>query len=307
MDLLLPFLGEDLRRPIYSILEVLTDLYELSTDPSPNNLIKRTPYIAQGIATALNVPQHNVRGVFALASGDWEEAVDLCKPFCDLDPEVLHEMMRFLPTIKSTLKSGVDILGNIKDRVQEDYLKTRVRQITGNVSEKKGTPMDLFDLVDLDRNGAISLEEFRMCTIRLGFNLGEHRLMEVFSKCKKDVSDSSDQGHELSVEEFMQALDYLEHKVATISLTMLGRSLGWLMFKLVYLCVILLLCIVFIWLAMTAFISGGVFGAIVNSVMTIGTGLSLALKDHKDNASNEDQKKLSSVVEEIQDMVMNDQ
>eukprot|EP00418_Pyrodinium_bahamense_P016352 CAMPEP_0179119948 /NCGR_PEP_ID=MMETSP0796-20121207/56493_1 /TAXON_ID=73915 /ORGANISM="Pyrodinium bahamense, Strain pbaha01" /LENGTH=150 /DNA_ID=CAMNT_0020818475 /DNA_START=9 /DNA_END=461 /DNA_ORIENTATION=+ len=150
-----------------------------------------------------------------------------------------------------------------------------------------------------------------MCTIRLGFNLGEHRLLEVFSKCKKSVkSDKSNAKgleHELTVEEFNQALDYLQQKVATVSLSLLGRSWGWLMVRLAYLCLILVLWFLFLILAMSAFIPGGTFGAIVNSILTIVAGLGLAKKEREDNSSGEDQKKLSTVVEEIQDMVMNDQ
>uniref|UniRef100_A0A7S1WT07 EF-hand domain-containing protein n=1 Tax=Alexandrium catenella TaxID=2925 RepID=A0A7S1WT07_ALECA len=309
MDLLLPFLGPELRRPIYSVLEVLTDLYELSTDPAPNNFIKRAPFIAQGIATALCIPQHQVSGIFALAKGDWEKAVDLCKPFCDLDPQVLHEMMRFLPTIQKNCKSGVDLVKNIKEQVEEDYIKSRVKQISGNVVERKGTALDLFDLVDLDRNGTISLEEFRMCTLRLGFHLGEHRVLEVFSRCKKNVGsiNRTDKGQELNAEEFQEALDYLQKKVAHITLSMIGNSLGYLMCKLVYLCFTLFLCCVFIFLAMNAFLSGGVFSAVVNSGLTISMGLSMAWKDAKDKSGGDDQRKMGALVEEIQDMVMNDQ
>merc|ERR1712073_48066 len=95
--------------------------------------------------------------------------------------------------------------------------------------------------------------------------------------------------------------------VAMRSLKLLGRSWGWLMLRLIYLCVVLVLIFVFIFLAMTAFLSGGIFGAIVNSLMTITAGLGLARKEYQEKSNGEDQTIMSDVVEEIQDMVMNDQ
>jgi len=314
-ELLLPFVGPGLQNPIFAILEVVTHLGEVMSDPTMRSFLKHAPFIADGISKALGAPAEQVNGVIALAQGKWEGATDLCKPFCDLDPKLLDNMMRFLPVVKRTVTSGNELVENLKGNIeQKEHIEQRVKQISSNVENLKGTCTDLFDLIDLDRNGTISLQEFRLCTNRLGFHLSEHRILEVFSNCKKSIGKENVGGqngamvHELNAEEFKQALDYLQQQVATFSLSFLGRSWGWLMLKLIYFCIILLLVFLFIFLAMDAFITGGMFNTIVNSAMTVVAGLAMLMrKEGTDDSSGEEQKKSSNVVEDITDMVLNDQ
>jgi len=277
--------------------------------------LKHAPFVAEGISKALGAPVEQISGVLALAQGKWEGATELCKPFCDLDPKLLDDMMRFLPVVKSTLTSGNELVETLKGNTeQKEQIEQRVKQISGNVENQKGTSTDLFDLIDLDRNGTISLQEFRLATNRLGFHLSEHRIFEVFSNCKKSMDKEKPGGqngpmaHELNAEEFKQALDYLQNQVARFSLSFLGRSWGWLLLKVIYLGVCLCLIFSFIFLAMDAFISGGTFSTIVNSAMTVGAGIAMLLrKEGGDDSSGEEQKKSSNVVEDVTDMVLNDQ
>lgn len=105
--------------------------------------------------------------------------MDLCRPFCNLEPETLEQMSRLLPMVQKTVSSGDSIIGKLKSEGLDDvmkqpsHLQTRIKQISENVSQQQGTTSDLFDLIDLD---TISVEEFQMCTVRLGFQLSEHRM-----------------------------------------------------------------------------------------------------------------------------------
>merc|ERR1719446_683328 len=109
-----------------------------------------------------------------------------------------------------------------------------MKQIGDKLSSNSADAGDLFAVADQDGSGKISEEEFRMCTVRLNYQLTDSRVNEIFSKCKKDVKSS-----ELTEQEFKDALAYLKANVAKTSQSMLGKSWPMLMFLLVYLTVML--------------------------------------------------------------------
>lgn len=312
VDLLLPFMASKIRGPLQELVKVLAELTHLRADPTMECFLNRFPAIAESTAAALSVPKHTISGVVALARGDWAAAVDFCRPFCNLDPKVLEQMSMLLPTVQKTVASGKEAMEKpTKSDGFKDIMKgssvfaARMKHITGSVSQGKGSASDLFVLIDIDRNGSISEEEFRMCMVRLGYQLNEHRLVEVFSKCKRKLDGNT---AELTEQEFKEALEYLEIKIAGTTLSLLGRSWTRLMLVLVLLLFLLALIMAFIFLGMSAFVTGGTFSAIVNSCMTIGAGIGLLCKDTRDTKGEvEDQLTTEAVVEEVKDTVFSEQ
>jgi len=320
LRLLMPFLPDTLERPLKAMLQVFIELAVLQANPTLEAFTTQMPDIIDNIREALSVPGHNIRGIFALARGDWAEAADLCRPFCDLDAAVFDQMSRLLPMVQKTMASGKEIIENLQSEGFDDEVKrnsglqSRLKRISQNVAQGKGTTNDLFDMIDVDRNGGISREEFKICTVRLGLKLSDHRILEIFSKCKKKKAAadrgvlSADPLQELTQEEFKAALEYLQHKIAGSSMTLLGRSWGRLMVYLAFLTFVLVLIFVFLFLGMSAFTPGGTFQAVVNSVMTISAGISLFRTRMKEaSGDSNDQAKTSSMVEEVTDTVFNDQ
>eukprot|EP00747_Dinoflagellata_sp_TGD_P128376 gnl/TRDRNA2_/TRDRNA2_174524_c1_seq1.p1 gnl/TRDRNA2_/TRDRNA2_174524_c1~~gnl/TRDRNA2_/TRDRNA2_174524_c1_seq1.p1 ORF type:complete len:603 (+),score=96.81 gnl/TRDRNA2_/TRDRNA2_174524_c1_seq1:43-1809(+) len=327
LDLLLPFLPHDVRKPFFSILRTLSELSHLSHNPTANGFAKHGPVIVEQIAVALSVPQHTINGIFALAKGDWAGAADLCRPFCNIDPDTLEQMAKLLPTVRNTVTTGKDVTDRLfhredLDNMAKDNGNTAavVNKVANNVRSGKASTSDMFELIDLDHNGQVSVEEFRMLTKRLGFELNEHRILEIFSKCKKKlpvaangrsstvISASGDDEMGLNDQEFKKAFQYLEQKIAENSMGLLGRSWGRLMQILCAMIFILILLFVFITLGISAFVTGGAFGSVINSIMTISAGLGLSGKKAGGSSSaSEDQSKISGMVEEVQETVFKDQ
>jgi len=262
------------------------------------------------------VPQHYIKGIVALAQGDWAGATDLCRPFCDLDPEVLRQISKLLPSVSKTMKMATDTNSSVEELSEltqlNSHLASRVQQIAANAMEGKCTSSDLFELVDLDKNGFVSQEEFKILMNRLGFDLNAHRIAEIMSTCKKKqrkgrlngVSDGERAEQEgLTEEEFEDALNYLKGKVAVNSLDLLKVSWPILSFYLAILTLLLILVFFFIFLGMSAFSSGGVFSSVVNSIMTIGAGLGLSKGSAKTDSTkkkDDGSSDVKSLVEEVQ-------
>jgi len=64
---------------------------------------------------------------------------------------------------------------------------------------------------------------------------------------------------------------------------------------------------VFIWLGINAFVTGGVFNSIVNSVMTISSGIALWKKQQSAEQNSENNDKIKNMVQEVQDTVFSQQ
>jgi len=316
LDLFLPFIPSEMKDPLFAILKVAAELKYLVDNPSSTVFAARAPRIIEYLSIALCVPRHNIAGVVALAQGDWQAAADLCRPFCNLDAEWLDQITKLLPSVINTVDTREDLFSSTEDIAEaaqfNSHLASRVQQIAANAMQGKGSAGELFELVDLDKNGYISQEEFLLLMNRLDFDLNSHRVAEIMSTCKKkipktqvaNVGTNSDAADGLSEEEFKEALKYLEGKVAINSMTLMNLSWARLMVYLLGFTLILVFLFVFIFFGMAAFISGGVFSSVVNSIMTISAGLGLSKAGEKtEKKKDEGNTSMKDLVEEVKTTV----
>ena len=129
---------------------------------------------------------------------------------------------------------------------------------------------DLFKMVDEegDKSGSISEKEFYTLTRRLGLNLSEHRIKEIFAKIK--VKGKNADNKELNEVEFQKAMGYLQEKNLSQALQLLGITPEILTGILIRLTILLIFILVFIFIGIKAFAIGGTFGSIVNSLFPAG-------------------------------------
>eukprot|EP00927_Polykrikos_kofoidii_P035482 TRINITY_DN30034_c0_g1_i1.p1 TRINITY_DN30034_c0_g1~~TRINITY_DN30034_c0_g1_i1.p1 ORF type:complete len:1886 (-),score=297.45 TRINITY_DN30034_c0_g1_i1:299-5752(-) len=312
LDLVVPFLPDELREPLKATLTVMVHLEELAVEPTKSNFEKHKQPIVEGLAGALGLPRNKVNGVVALAQGEWAAAADLCRCFCNLDPKVLTKMSQLLPQVRDSVGSAVTNSGRtcqqLKAIVLGHGMDKRARQIYGEVLKNQGSVDHLFELTDLDKNGKVSLDEFTILMKRLGFNLNKHRLQELVSK---GIGDRKTKGRDLDVSdlesmtlaEFQTALGYLEERVKSSTNELLGNSWVLLMFMLFYLTGLLSMICVFIGLGMSGFRAGGTFNAVINSVLTLCAGLGIAVKSPGDKTKADSteavEERVSRMVDEV--------
>jgi len=314
IDLVLPFMPQDVRKPVISVLKVLNGVANLAANPTLSNFARHRVDIIENVADALCIPKRDISGILALAQGNWSEAVELCKPIADINPEVMSQISKLLPNIKRTIAPNLGGENDLKSLAESNgIVASRIKQIAEDAVRNKGSALELFELTDLDGNGRISTEEFQLLMTRLGLTLSPHRMTEILSMCKRGLDKrkagevTSEDLSGLSLEEFKVALDYLQKKMARDSISLLGHSWGRLMWILSLLITGLILLMVFIWLGINAFVTGGVFNSIVNSVMTISSGIALWKKQQSAEQNSENNDKIKNMVQEVQDTVFSQQ
>jgi small-conductance mechanosensitive channel len=98
-------------------------------------------------------------------------------------------------------------------------------------------------------------------------NLSAHRINEIFASIKQGPNADE----QLNEAEFGKAMQYLQNKNTDMALDFLGISAALLTISLIFLAIVLLLIFVFIFLGIQAFALGGTFGAVINSLLPMGT------------------------------------
>eukprot|EP00927_Polykrikos_kofoidii_P072378 TRINITY_DN684_c2_g1_i1.p1 TRINITY_DN684_c2_g1~~TRINITY_DN684_c2_g1_i1.p1 ORF type:complete len:2547 (-),score=489.68 TRINITY_DN684_c2_g1_i1:186-7448(-) len=314
-DLVFPFMAKEMREPLQAVLWILADFAQLAADPNIANVMRRQKQIAEHLSKALSMPKHIFSGIFAVVQGDWLGAVELCRGFGNINPELLVSLGRLLPLVRKAVAppKESEMRWDEVEAIERSNanLLVRSQQIAADAMQNKANTNELFELTDVDRNGTISVEELMMLTKRMGYNLTPHRLDEVLSKCKTSLTKKSEQHMRtkdlegLNQEEFKAALDYLNRQITSSTLNFLGNSWSNLMFYLLFVSLILILIIIFIFLGINAFSSGGVFSAVVNSIMTISAGLVVSRKKigqaMEDGVSSE---RVQALVDQVSETVM---
>eukprot|EP00927_Polykrikos_kofoidii_P030235 TRINITY_DN26045_c0_g2_i1.p1 TRINITY_DN26045_c0_g2~~TRINITY_DN26045_c0_g2_i1.p1 ORF type:complete len:1566 (-),score=317.05 TRINITY_DN26045_c0_g2_i1:65-4447(-) len=312
LELLLPFLGAKTEKTLSAILRVIVELRDVAMNP--RHLAKATPLIVENLATALGKPRHSVAGIVALAQGDWVGAVDFCRPFCSIDPQVLSEMVSLLPTVATTLTAATGYLDEDDTSSKVTQMALRLQKLSAEPKEAQNAANDLFEVIDEDQSGKISVEEFKLLMRRLGYCLSPHKITEVFSMCKTTVADTAVNTLEahvaespgLSREEFKRAMSYVEGVVIERSLLKCGLAWSSLIFYLTSLTLLLLLLFGFIFLGITSFVTGGVFNSVINSLMTITAGLGVTLKTSQADRERQDNERLSATMAHVKDSLFNE-
>jgi Ca2+-binding EF-hand superfamily protein len=60
------------------------------------------------------------------------------------------------------------------------------------IEEGKASPEEMFNAIDKDGSGSISKEEYSILAKRLGMNLSDHRVNEIFASLKQEGKDSEE-------------------------------------------------------------------------------------------------------------------
>lgn len=141
-----------------------------------------------------------------------------------------------------------------------------MQELMKKIEEGKASTHELFIAVDEDKSGMISKDEYSTLARRLGMNLSQHRVNEIFASLKQGSEDEDN----LNEQEFGKAMEYLQQKNTNMALDFLGLSPALLTISLIFLGIILILIFIFIFLGIQAFALGGTFGSVVNSLMPFG-------------------------------------
>jgi hypothetical protein len=256
-------------------------------------------------ALLFGINPKTINGIMGIINGDIEAIVTFVAPIAKIDPAFWKKIVDVLKGVKefiNIIRSG--FARNKKKKIDPSMISDAMKEMTKKIREGTAGIKELFDLVDDegDKSGGISKDEFGGLLAKLQIDASEHRINEIFSKCKKDSTDNPD---ELNIDEFKVALEYVQEKDTSIGLNLIGLSNSQLIIILCALVFILVMLLAFILLGMNAFTPGGVFNSIINSMMPMlagtGVGRGGGPKFDKDSLK----KKLEGMLDQIKKIMGN--
>jgi hypothetical protein len=127
-------------------------------------------------------------------------------------------------------------------------------------------PADIFHILNRygGGKGSINPTSFKLLAGRLGIQLSDHRIGEIFAKVKGGKITNPAQ-MTLNPKEFEKAMVYLMEKSLLLAMDSMGISSEQLGVLLMFLVLMLILVFIFIFVGIGAFALGGTFGSVVNS------------------------------------------
>jgi hypothetical protein len=193
------------------------------------------------------------------------------------DQTKAQAMEKFILQVADTIDlqqitSGLKI--DLSAASQKDQIDEELSKIRAGSSD----PHLLFRIVDKigNGNGLVDTVEFQRLTNRMGVDLSEHRVLEIFSKVRiREGIQQQNLSAGLTEPEFIKAFQFLQNKNVFTAMTLLGITPTQLALIFTVLIILLVLLLAFIYLGIIAFSIGGSFGAVINSLFPVGNYLKL--------------------------------
>jgi len=293
-------------------LEVIERLVEfglllMKLGTSSEQVKKAIPEIANEIGALVGVNADTLQGIFGIMNGDTlgidkiEALIKFVAPICKVDEKVVQTLQNVIAGANKLVSTVTKEDKNQKtlDDVQRSSWLTLMKKVADGEARLR----ELFELVDKngDSSGGISTHEFSQLMLKLNMPMTEHRVNEIFARCKS--KHSTKPPDELDVTEFEAAVKYVQSKRIYEGLSLMGISSNQLIFLFVLLLIILILLFAFIFLGIAAFSTGGTFGSLVNSMIPLGAGFAVGQKSPIDFKDAEWDKKLKEVADEVIHMI----
>jgi hypothetical protein len=202
----------------------------------------------------------------------------------DPDQEKAGQFFTYLSNCKDVLDmSGLKVKANLNVKVAVQVTDVDTwNQILKKIQLGEITPQDLFHILNRlgGGSGQIALSQFKILVSRLGLELSDHRIQEIFAKVKGETAHAANLT--LNFKEFGVAMLYLMEKALLTTLQLLGITEEQLAVLLIILILLLILLLIFIFVGIAAFALGGSFGAVINSLFPMMGGGAMGKKSDSD-------------------------
>ena len=263
---------------IYHLMELLHMIHREypSSIVSKEHLQNVLPRVISKVEEMNMVPKDIAANFLGVAQGDLSSCFRLLAIL--VGDKAKAEIMEAYLQQLTNMFDFKELTNSLKVNLSAHAPKTRQNQEWQKLLEKirdgSSNSKDLFHLVDQTGNGdgTINLSEFKRLTTRIGVDMTDHRILEIFTKVKGNNKLKA-KTLELNQEEFDKAITYIQDKNVSTAMQLLGVSPEQLTFILIQLIIWLLLLLTFILLGIKAFALGGTFGAVINSLFPAGKQL----------------------------------
>ena len=194
IDVFIPLMLPDLHSSIEKIKDVVNlsfELYNISGDTK--KLQAFLPKLAETLGDLFGINSVQINQVMGIMQGDPKLIKELISPICKLDSpivEILFGLMKDTAGKMNSINSLVSASGNKVEEIDKgDWL-----EILKKVKDGTAEIRDLFRMIEMKggNNGGISKKEFKDLLAKLSMNVTDHRIDEIFSKCKRKNSKAPD-------------------------------------------------------------------------------------------------------------------
>lgn len=132
--------------------------------------------------------------------------------------------------------------------------------------QRKITPADIFDMIDTDGGGRLSLSEFKDLFKQMDSKISQHQIDKLFAYCDTDGSGF------ITLPEFEEAWDFMVRSLVEKAVCDMGFSPVDIIIGIVLACALLGLLLSFIFLAMQGYYNESSFQSLVQAAMVSGSG-----------------------------------
>jgi hypothetical protein len=256
---------------------------------------------AMQIAMMFGLSPQIVQGIMGIIKGDFDAIITFIGPIAKVDPAKLKLFVDILKEAKRIITEFMKKRGSTIKKVDQSLLTDAWKEMLKKIREGTAGVKELFDMVDNDgdRSGSISKVEFGALLSKLQIEASEHRVDEIYAKCKKE-GDNKDPSNDLNVDEFSVALDYVQDKSTGDGLNLLDISTSQLIILFSIIAIVLIMLICFILLGINAFTAGGIFNSIINSMMPMLGGVGMSRKNPGGNNKVNLMDKIKAMLPKIQ-------
>ena len=188
INILLPDLRPCIEK-IKSVVDLSFELYNISGDVK--KIRSFLPKLGETLGNLFGINSVQLNQVMGIIQGDPKCIKELVAPMCKIDSpvvDILFGLLKDTAGKMNSIKSLVSPAGNkVEEMDKGDWM-----EIMKKVKDGTADIRDLFQMIDMKggKNGGISKNEFKDLLGKLSMNVTDHRVEEIFSKCKKKNSKS---------------------------------------------------------------------------------------------------------------------
>ncbi len=148
------------------------------------------PKIAEQLGLAFGANTVEINGLIGVLQGDAEAIADFTAPFCKLNPDTIKTIIVLLTDTQSSLHSLEKVAVANADTVSDENRRSNYLALMRKVNERAADTRELFQLIDMDgdNSGGVSKEEFKALMAKLNIEITDHRVAEIFARCKSQQS-----------------------------------------------------------------------------------------------------------------------
>ncbi len=181
-------------------LNLIEQLIKLSLDIAKVNgnkeLLKMNlAKFAEELGSLLGINQKMFSGLLGLLDGDIDSIIDFVAPLVKLNPDLVKKVMKMFKGASKSVANAMKSASNEGKKIIDEAKSSRLETLNKKVQDGNASVRELFELIDLegDNSGAISTDEFSSLMKKLNMPMTQHRIAEVFARCKSKHSNKPDE------------------------------------------------------------------------------------------------------------------